>query len=202
MSVWGIGAPRSGTLTLAYLLDGVHEPPPGIVLEAVTYWRTEGKPRDTLRHTLDRALRLRMSLGVPVVDPLHCLVLPAITAVDRDARFVVMVREPFACVRSLVARGTYVAGNASNQFRPAPRKGWPAGARAVDKCAWYWAECYRQILRHLDDKHLEVRLTEELPPHVRLNADNRVGALEFTDDELERIDEATREAYAAIVGRR
>lgn len=49
MSVWGIGAPRSGTLTLAYLLDGVHEPPPGIVLEAVAYWRTEGKPRENRR---------------------------------------------------------------------------------------------------------------------------------------------------------
>lgn len=189
MSVWGIGSPRSGTVTLAYLLNGIHEPKPLLVPDAGAYWRGEEIA------SLQGKIIERLELGVPVVDPLQSFVIPAIRSVDSGAEFIVMLRDPVACIRSLVARGTYVIDTAGNRSRPAPRR-WPKSYGSIHKCTWFWCETYRVILDSLPA--FEVRKTEELPTGVVLNADNRVASFELSAGHRRRIKKETAEVYEAV----
>lgn len=190
---WGLGSPRSGTVALATMLGGAHEPMPRITREVFSYY-SEGE----LGEDLIAKVQQRAALEAPIiVDPLHSFIVPVIRAIDREASFVVMVRDPIACVRSLVARGTYVIGTPGNRWRQRPPQ-WPEDAGVVFKCAWYWREVYRAAVPALRGAEVKWKRTEELPDRMRLNVDDRSSALELTDEERAEIAEVTADALELI----
>lgn len=197
--IWGIGAPRSGTMTLAYLRGGVHEPRPVVDQEVFEYTRNK------IEGQLAIKLAARAKLETPiVVDCTQTFAIPMIKAVDPAAEWVVLIRNPVDCVRSLLARGTYLLGTRGNDYRPRPEK-WPEDYDFIDKCAWYWKWTYKVVLRDLSqdfDHRVEIIRTEDLPFGVRLNVDNRTAEFKLSKDDEKRIREACMKTYREVLDER
>jgi len=157
--IWGVGTGRCGTKSLAKHLKGEHEPKP---------WFTD-RPRKWYDGTitvqgirdLENAMKARAKLDTPIiVDFKQSYIMDYIISfVDPDASFIWVIREPVACVSSMVAGKWYgeTDGNGENLLTP-PDSTWD---RFI-KCIWYYNTVNEEIYRHKD--HIKaVHLTEELP---------------------------------------
>lgn len=138
--IWGLGTGGCGTLSLARELeDGVHEPRPGLSPSC-----------DVLE-----VLRGRLEVGRPCVDRLHSLLIPQIRDVDPNSEIIFLIRNPWDCVRSMVATGH--CDVSSPPHFPIPRERNP-----VIRAAIMWTKVNAQIYKDGFDRIMQ---TEDLAVH-------------------------------------
>lgn len=158
--IWGVGCHRSGTMSLAEDLGGVHEPQPRFEYDPVSYqhWRESWQEAPPfvpdpgfIGDNIKGRLVGRLATGKPCVDAAQSYIIPLIREVDPEAEFVWIVRNPFLVVGSLVhASGCWAPHDASDGRKMIyPKKGWPAGTTRIDKAIYYWRETNRIIWQEL-----------------------------------------------------
>ncbi len=173
MKVWGIGTGRCGTVTLAKVRGGIHEPKPWIHKEAARYYCGERGDEllNSLRHKLAARLRLKEEL---IVDSKQSLIIPFIMEIDPGAEFVWLVREPRASMKSFSAWEFYSRepsedfGYELDQWRARPPGGFPSNWSLLMKRLWFWEEINKVIARDLEltGAPFKLKLTHQLGPVV------------------------------------
>lgn len=174
VQVFVVSTGRSGTLTLATLLDSVpgasvgHEREPRLVAESVAY--LEGRLSHAETVELLRRTRSPEAIGGERLsgEAHHRLsfALPALAEAFPEARIVWLLRDGRPTVASLVHRGWYER-NEEELRGPHKRVPWPqhrvrgdlvgdlageewADLDAFGRCCWYWSFVNRLIGRELE----------------------------------------------------
>lgn|GEM_PF-5757258 len=189
--IWGVGTGRCGTRSLATLLRGRHEP--GCWDSQPVAYQHAGEHQDWLRGKLQE----RLGLGVPaVVDLQHSYVVPLIEEIDPDATFIWMVREPVACISSLLSGGSWTRGDGHGRRKLSPAAGWSDVVTRLDKAIWYWLNVNQLLDRVLARRPHELWLTSELPGSVHLNRYPQYW--KPTDQDTTRIESETGALWAEL----
>lgn len=149
--IWGVGAFRSATKSLALDLGGEHEPRPKIV--DVT--------------DLNKAIgiiRERFEKGVPVVDAAQSHLIHLIQAVDPEPEFVWVVRNPLQVVNSLTL--------ASGVLKVHDKSGWKSlftekpQVPRIQAFTEYWINLNDSLLEHYNTNNWRVVLAPSLGNYV------------------------------------
>jgi hypothetical protein len=196
--IYVVGTGRCGTMTLARLLGGVHEPSPPIIAEATDYYLG----RHGCLGALVAKLRVRASLKTPAIsDNKQSTVIPVIREVDPRAEFIMLVREPIGCVASFVRRGTYRRRvDVWERHRLRPLTGFPRDWTQSMKCGWLWAETNRVVLSSLGAGPSRIMFTDELGSTV-LNASPGRRGLRLNGREREFFRQSVLPLWAEINAR-
>lgn len=167
--VYVVGTGRCGTASLAEKLGGLHEPDPDIIHESAQFYL--GNPQ--ILPDLIEKLKERRKLDAPTIaDNRQSLVIPIIRQVDPASKFILLVREPTACIESFYARGAYSEDDSSKSEdkwvanRPKPLTGFPQHWTAFMKCTWRWVEVHRTIFNAIGHPELSIIFTEEIDGEV------------------------------------
>ena len=192
-----VGTGRCGTATIAQQLGGVHEPRPSIVKEAFDYYMGNRQ----FIGELAKKLRIRAAMDTPVIsDNRQSYVIPLIREIDPDAEFIVLIREPRACIASMLHRGAYQRPKWYwDIYRPRPCTGFPANWTPVMKVGWLWRETYRVILADVGTTRFRAIFTSELGDKVA-NASKSRPELELTKREKNFLAERVLPAWDDIRG--
>lgn len=143
--IWGVGCVRSGTKSLAKQLGGVHEPKPWLQDLPVRHYEKNLSEEETVK--LRDMLSGRLGRGTTVVDASMSYCMDLIEEIDRDARFVWVLRNPFQQIAS-----HYLGGGFSEQDGDGFRKLRPLfGVSRIQRCAAYWQATNTIILQHLEE---------------------------------------------------
>jgi len=127
---WGVGTGRCGTLSLATELGGVHEGSPGL-----------GSDGPTLELLLGR-----LRAGVASVDRLQSFLMPEIRALDSNAEFIWLLRDPWSCIQSMLQT-------------------MHLGDLDLERATRYWLRVNRTIQKEARVEDTTVRLTGSLLEH-------------------------------------
>ena len=197
--IWGIGTGRCGTHSLAADLGGLHEPRPWIGAAAVeAYWGDA-----TATAYCREVLLLRLAQDIPAVVDLHLsLLIPLICALDAQATFVWMWREPVGCVGSFLAQGAWTTpGKWPTLWRP--RYGWPESFSRFDRALAYWVMVNEMIAEDLA-RYAPGRWQRREPTDLRHHHGRgpQKAAWPFTADETQRLVQAEAEFHQKWGGAR
>ena len=156
--IWGVGAFRSGTKSLASDLGALHEPLPRIL-------------DISDRETGERIIAERLAFGVPVVDSAQSWFLPEILKADREAEIVWVLRNPVEVATSLALAGLPIPKNYESRdlFVEGYERDFVISARdrcdyTIDRIRTVRTENFRYIRNFLTDRPL-------LQPQYRDNRD-------------------------------
>ncbi len=164
--IWGLGTGRCGTKSLAAEMGGLHEPKPGLFGEAILAHYGNTVAREiTLARLVERSL-----MDTPiVVDQKHSWCIPLIRTVDACPEFVWMVRNPVACVASLVSGTAFSRSDAFGVRKWHPEGFWPDWMTRTEKAAAYWLGVNKLLLAEWSSRPegevWTIRRTESLTAH-------------------------------------
>lgn len=190
--IWGVGTGRCGTRSLAVQLGGEHEPKPWLKHEAAYYARGLVDTHDPEWNELIHRLNDRRDHDTPIiVDLKHSYVMDLIEAVDLDAHFVVMFRNPFDCIASFMLGGAFTDQDwqGDRKLRTNDQQLFDSMTR-LEKVTWFWVRTNIRILEHLEksDRPRVYRRTGQLT--VRENVYSKQ-AFRFTRKEASMISNQT-----------
>lgn len=165
---WGIGTGRCGTRSLAFQMNGIHEPKPWIN-GLPNAWRKERRlsnRKKKIEPILEKIIDERSWLDTEiVVDFQQTLCIDLILKVDPDAEFVAVFRKPLECI------GSFMVGGATQQtVSPIvhPLEPWNRWTDDLFKIMFHYKwinhEIYQLKLRLKD--RVKVIKTESLEEHV------------------------------------
>lgn len=196
--LWGTGALRSGTLSLAQMIGGRHEP--GEFELWPFYWTMTRSPLDEdagdnfgyfhARRLILKLVMDAMNQGIPVVDARLEMILPWILKVDKNPRIIVVYRDPVATARSW-RRFRFLT-----EHDPYRDHHVREGDTWEEQAASWWNDTYRRILGYSDQRFEFVRC-EELPVHEHESkVTGRVEPMTVMQEDALR--EMTKEVYDAL----
>lgn len=151
----------------------LHEPPPYLDREAHHYYC--GRRGYWLMRLRQKHIQRMESAENGIADRLYSYCIPAVRDIDKEARFVVLIREPISCCSSFWRRHAYALDadlvdtpgrrriGYFNRYRIRPRGNrWPSGWNQSQKLLWMWLKTYKTIFRLTDDSKRSVFLTHRL----------------------------------------
>lgn len=191
-----VGSGRCGTRTVAKRALGKHEPKPSIINESYKYFKSK-KDQENLDQLKSKLLR-RFCLDTNLIsDCRQSYVIPVIKEIDKEAKFVVVYREPFSCVESYLNRSIFLRGSIWDRTRIHPPEGFPKRFTRVMKVAWIVNETYRIILNDLKDDDFHIFNVSELGNKI-WNKNKSKKEYGFNEDEIQFILEETQETFDSL----
>lgn len=196
--LWGTGALRSGTFSLAHMIGGRHEP--GECEMWPFYWLLKRSPEDEdagdnfgyfhARRVVLKYLMTALNGGIPVVDARLEMILPLVLKVDTNPRVVVIYRDPVATARSWRQHRFLTVDDPYRTHHEHEGDTWE------EQAAGWWNATYRRIL-DASDKRFEFVRCEEMPVHEH-EAKVLGRFVPLTEQQEAEVARMTKEVYDAL----
>lgn len=195
--IWGVGAGRCGTKSLALLLDGVHEVFPGFNT-MIPEWIQN--PTNELEDGICQVLRYRLHEGKPSVDFAQTYVMDLITKVDPEPMFYWVMRNPVTNIESILRLEWWTQTDTWGLYKPAPLGGWKKSDTRLDKAIWHWIFNNRQVMQKIwdEDWHHPIQYYEAKELKVHEHKDPRGKPWALTPEEIEIIVDRTAKTWSQI----